>query len=201
MKLLLTLLSFSCLGMDQRFFFENQKIQAQVKPPYKFEVETSYYGIDLTHDGQDEFFKVQKKDGEDWLEFYDDHKNKVKNLKLNAQGSNSRLHRVSYYRLSSEAQVLVLFFQKGQTKSLNFNSSFQLYFVSIDKDQLGTLTLKAGPVVAYESYDFLFDHYAFRKAYFSVEDLNQDNIRDIVIRSPRTSQAYLYLGGGQWKLF
>ncbi len=197
------ILSFSLFAQDERdyrsLFLGKLKREAEERPTpnYKWRVNTPFYYLDLTGDGLEESFGVEKRDGEDWIHFLDLLKRPFKSFKLDATGVQSYLYRIQMAQLSKTTKVIILYFFEGMNQTTEFRSSGRLYFITIDDSKLATLSMYKGPYILYEKQE-LPEHYHQRKFNVTLEDINKDGSKEIIVRYHLINRVFSYIGSGQW---
>lgn len=193
------------IAQDERFMrklFSGELHNSSVRPDlkeYKIRTVSPFYAIDLNEDGLDEHVIVEKKDGEDWIHIYGVTKLRIKSFQLEPAGVDSKLYRISLRKISSKTKVLLLHFYEGYNKYLGFYGSVRLYFVTIDFNNLRTLSIFKGPSIWEEGMDFR-KRYHRRNLKYSLYDFNGDGIREIVVKHHLISRVYFYTDFyGKWK--
>ncbi len=164
---------------------------------YKWEVKSSFYDIDLDGDGWAESFTYSKKDGEDWIQIYDKHKKLIFNERIPSKGAGSWVYKLSFHQLGPSYGLLMIYHNEGYTHYLNYENSSRLYFLTIDKKDLTNLKLTTGPIV-WKEEERRYKEYGQREYEVGLKDLDEDGVRDVVVRHHTISRVYLYRGNGVW---
>lgn len=193
-------------AQDERLFrelllnSEKTKNQKVLKKEYRIQARSNRHYLDLTEDHRPESLFTSKRDGEDWLEIFDNQGRSVFKEMLDTHGPWSRLYRIQVRRLNDNSKVILLYFYEGINRYLEFQGTTRLYFVSYEQNKLDTLKLYKGPVIWDEKRGFK-DHYHQRRYDVSLYDLDADKTREITVSYGRMNRVYKYLGKGQWYSF
>lgn len=197
------------MPQDERYFRqifsgELAKTHAQTdEKKYSFTIHTPYYALDLNRDGADEQIVFVKKDGEDWVEFFDEKvgiKTKIFSYRFETKGFDSELFRVELKRLSPVTSILVMYYYEGLSRYTEMQGTSRVYAVTIDNDDLKTMAAFKGPAF-FEEQKSLKGHYHLRNYQVYLQDLNNDKTKELVVKFRETSQVFLYAGKGKWKTF
>jgi hypothetical protein len=196
------------LGQDERFFrqiFSGDLDQAapKVEPKeYFYRVNSPFYEFDLDGDFRSESFVLEKKDGEDWFHIhaYGEIKKRHLSYRLEASGPKSRIYKISVRQLSAETKLILLYFYQGVNKYLEMRGTTRLYFLTMDNNDLTTLSMYKGPVV-WDEFRSFKGHYHQRNYGVSLFDYNKDGIRELAIKYHLISEVYFYQGKGNWRTF
>lgn len=197
------------MPQDERYFRqifsgELAKTHAQAdEKKYSFTIHTPYYALDLNRDGVDEQIVFVKKDGEDWVEFFDEKvgiKTKIFSYRFETKGFDSELFRVELKRLSPVTSILVMYYYEGLSRYTEMQGTSRVYAVTIDNDDLKTMAAFKGPAF-FEEQKSLKGHYHLRNYQVYLQDLNNDKTKELVVKFRETSQVFLYAGNGKWKTF
>lgn len=199
----LFLFSSAVLAQDERdyrsLFLGRLKKQEEQLPAtsYKWKVNTPFYYIDLTGDGLEESFGVEKRDGEDWIHFLDLLKRPFRSFRLEATGADSYLYKVKIAQISPRTKLMILYFFEGKNQTVEYQSSGRLYFITIDDQKLSSLSLFKGPYFIAEKQE-LPEHYHQRQFTVNLEDINHDGYKEVIVRYHQINRVYSYLGEGKW---
>jgi hypothetical protein len=199
--------SFTAQAQDERFTREllsgdlTRIVAPQSESKYNYKVRTPYYEIDLNQDDKNESFVVEKKDGEDWVHVYNYSKEKIYSFKLDTGGAHSRLYRITSKSLSKDFKVYVLHFFEGVTQFLKFRSQARFYFLTIDKNNLKSISTYKGPAFWEEFKSFKHNHYHQREYKLTAVDLDVDGIKELTLSYNDTRRVYFYRGNGYWQTF
>jgi hypothetical protein len=198
------------LCQDERFFrqifsgeLRDTKMKEQSEAPpktYWYSAHTPYYQLDLTQDGIPERIVFLKKDNEDWLDIYDSVKKKIFSYRFENMGINSGLYRIEQKSLSSETDILLLYYYVGSTQAINTDSSAQLYLLTIDNKDLKTIHVIKGPSY-FEERKSVRGHYHQRKYTVEVRSLQNSGKKDVIVKQRGMSEVLIYAGNGKWKTF
>jgi hypothetical protein len=189
------------LAQDERFFRQlfSQELgeRAKLVKKHKWRVQTPYYEFDLDRDGVKEGIVYEKKDGEDYINFHAPNKKLLKSYFLPAQGPGAKVFRILIKDLSPTTRILILYFYEGYVEYLQSYGSVRLYFVTIDNNNLSTLSFFKGPIYFYELEEF-------SKTYFqhnyklSVIDQDGDGVREVLVKYQDIHYFFKYKGKGKW---
>lgn len=197
------------MPQDERYFrqiFSGElgKDEARAaEKKYTYYIHTPYYAIDLNHDGKPEQIVFVKKDSEDWIEIFEQNKGERKKIfsyRFETKGFDSELFRIEYKRLSPKTCVLLMYYYEGLSRYIEMQSTSRIYVATIDNDDLKTLAVLKGPSF-FEERKSLKGHYHLRNYQVYLEDLNNDQVRELIIKYRLTTQVFLYYGDGKWKTF
>ncbi|MGZ3789457.1 MAG: hypothetical protein ACXVLQ_13090 [Bacteriovorax sp.] len=197
------------MPQDERYFrqiFSGELAKEAVIPDekkYSFFIHTPYYALDLNHDNVPEEIVFVKKDGEDWLDIFENNKGEKKKIfsyRFETKGFNSALFRMEFKKLSAHTSVLILYYYEGLSRYTEMQGTSRIYAVTIDNDDLKTLSAFKGPSV-FEEHKSLKGHYHLRNYQVYLQDLNNDGIKELIVKYRETSQVFLYNGLGKWITF
>lgn len=170
---------------------------------YSFFIHTPYYEIDLNRDSKPEEVIFVKKDSEDWIEIFE-RKNgervKIFSYQFETKGYDSELYRMEFKKLSASTSILILYYYEGLSKYTEMQSTSRVYAVTIDGNDLKKMTGFKGPSF-FEEYKALKGHYHIRNYQVFLKDLNNDDVKELVVKFHLTSQVFIYDGNGKWKTF
>ncbi|MFT6068208.1 MAG: hypothetical protein ACJAT2_002922 [Bacteriovoracaceae bacterium] len=194
-------------AQDERFTREllsgdlTRIVAPQSESKYNYKVRSPFYEVDLNEDHKSESFVVEKKDGEDWVYVYNYSKEKIYSFKLDTTGAHSRLYRITSKSLSKDSKVFVLHFFEGVTQFLKFKAQARFYFLTIDKNDLSSISTYKGPAFWEEFKSFKHNHYHQRKYVLTAIDLNLDGVKELTLSYNDTRRVYFYKGNGSWQTF
>ena len=201
------LISLSSHAQDERYYRQilsgdlpkfSQKIDEAVE--HQFNVQGSSYVIDLNGDGVEEIVQPQKRDGVDWIEVRGMNQSKIFEGKLLAIGGGSSIYKMKLAYLSPKVKVLVLFLDEGKSSGLKFESVARIFLLSFENNDLATLKLTMGPHHFHEK-EGQRDQYWRRDYSVEIRDINNDNVRDVVVQFNHIQRIMLYQGFGQWSRY
>jgi hypothetical protein len=93
-----------------------------------------------------------------------------------------------------------LYYYEGLSKYTEMQSTSRIYAITIDNDNLKSLTAFKGPSV-YEEHKSLKGHYHLRNYQVYLQDLNNDGTKELIVKFRETSQVFIYDGNGKWQTF
>ena len=201
--LVLLLLHVITIGhaQDERYFrklFTGELLRPKKKPQVpKVEVSSKRYQIDLNRDGLSESLVTKKKDGTDHLVILDYKGATILDQALTTMGSGSKLYKARHVTLSSQTDALILYFYEGATQSVRFEATARLYFLTVDKRDLKTLSLYQGPHYFHEK-EKLYKQYLKRGYSVNVIDYDGDGKKEVSISYNKISRVFKYLENGRW---
>lgn len=170
---------------------------------YSYFIHTPYYAIDINRDGIAESLVFVKKDSEDWVEIYEE-KGGVKNLlfsyRFETKGFDSELFRVELKKISANTSILIMYYYEGLSRYTEMQGTSRIYAVTIDQNDLKTMTAFKGPSF-FEEHKSLKGHYHIRNYQVYLQDLNNDDSKELIVKFRETSQVFIYNGNGKWKTF
>jgi hypothetical protein len=212
-KLLILLLFFlvpwRAMPQDERYFrqlFSGELLKGEVKTEakkYSYTLHTPFYALDLNHDSNPEFVIFVKKDSEDWVEIFEQIKGerkKVFSYRFETKGFNSELFKIEFKRISPKTSVLIMYYYEGMSKYTEMDSSSRIYVATLDNDDLKSLSMFKGPSF-FEEHKSLKGHYHIKNYQVYLQDLNNDIIKELVVKHHLVSQVFFYEGSGKWKTF
>lgn len=147
--LMMCVVSWQVNAQDERYFRQlfsgelNKKSSEEAKK-YSWYVHTPYYSLDLNRDGKEEQLTFVKKDNEDWLDILDSDKNKIFSYRFENKGYDSELFRIELKTLGPSTSVLLLYYYEGVSKYIDFQGTSRIYAVTIDNNDLKTLSAFKG---------------------------------------------------------
>ncbi len=197
------------MPQDERYFrqiFSGELARGAVAPDekkYSYFVHTPYYALDLNDDKNPEDIVFVKKDSEDWIEIFENEKGikkKIFSYRFETKGYNSELFRIELKRVSASSVILLLYYYEGLSKYTEMQGTSRIYAVTIDNKDLKTLSAFKGPSF-FEEHKSLKGHYHLRNYQVYLQDLNNDSVKELIIKYHDTSQVFIYDGEGKWKSF
>lgn len=203
--LLFIILFQKSFAQDERMVreFLEYKPPAQIEDARTFtrrKAMTPYYKADLNGDLREEKILIEKNDGIDFITIRDYTDRVVFRQRLDTQGIDSRVHRIRVKKISPKSTILMVYYYEGIVDYLEFRGTGRLYFITLDNNDLETLSMFKGPFYWQEHKGFK-DNYFQRKYEVSFTDLNEDGTKDVLVKHHLISRAYVYLGKGKWKSY
>lgn len=203
--ILLFLVTFaqSALGQDERALrelFSGDLIRpesAQRPNSIHFRVQSPMYQVDLNGDHRAESFVTEKIDGEDWLHVHDYFGKQIFSYQFQANAAMSQIYRLKIMQLGPNVKLIAVHFFEGVNKYIELNANARLYFLTIENNDLSTLSMYRGPAY-WEEHDNGRDHYRKRVYHLTSLDLRQTGEKDLLVRFKNISSAYRFVGGGKW---
>ncbi|MBP9674883.1 MAG: hypothetical protein KBD63_07270 [Bacteriovoracaceae bacterium] len=193
MRWLLLFLTLSTHAFDESYYGAVQASNfVPETSPVKWQVESPSYLIDLNEDAVKDTLKVVRKDGEVYFQITEGGKGQVMNEKIPALGAASFLNQARLITLSPKKMAIILSFYEGETRYLDYHGSARYYFVTFTKGSLADLKINKGPEFFTEVEDRAMEHYHASSYELSIEDLNKDKIKDIVIKRGLISKVFMY---------
>lgn len=195
--------SVSIFAQDERFFRDiytgklkdlNLKIDRNKR---KVVVNSGLYQMDINDDGLPESLVYSKKDNEDYFEIYNFRGQLIFKTFLQATGEQASLYKINFVNISKNVRALVLHFFEGMTRSTRFEGIARLYVVSLENNDLESLTAFKGPHFFHE-YEKVRDFYWRRAFKVNVLDYDKDGIKEISANYKTTTSILRYKGRGQW---
>ena len=198
------------MPQDERYFRqlfsgELAKIgDKSTEQKYSYFLHTPFYDLDLNHDGIPEQLVFVKKDSEDWIEIYEksktNEKKKIFSYRFETKGFDSELYRIEFKKISDHTSILLMYYYEGLSRYTEMQSTSRIYAVTIDNNDLKTLAAFRGPNF-FEEHKSLKGHYHIRNYQVYLQDLNNDNVKELIVKYRGMSQVFIYSGNGQWKTF
>ena len=197
------------MPQDERYFrqiFSGELVKSDARADdkkYAFNIHTPYYDLDLNHDGNPEQIVFVKKDGEDWIEIFEQknkESRKIFGYRFETKGFDSELYRIEFKRLSPKTYAILMYYYEGMNRYIEMQSTSRIYVGTIDDDDLKTLSVFKGPSF-FEEHKSFKGHYHLRNYEVLLQDLNNDQVRELIIKHNLTSQVFMYNGNGSWKGF
>lgn len=189
-------------SQDERYFRElfsgelTQSKQVDQKT-YKWTANGPFYEIDLGSTNYPESLVVEKKDGEDWFHIHDDKKVRIFSYKLDVNGKDSLIYRISKKTISRNTDLLLIYYYEGNTDFRNFKGSVRLYFLTVDNRDLSTISIFKGPTYWAER-EFPGGKYSQKKFGVELIDFNNDGKMEIAVGGRYLSKIYFYKSLGKW---
>lgn len=200
------ILSWGAMAQDERYFRQlfsgelNQERAKEEVKKYSYFVHTPYYALDLNRDEKPEQIVFVKKDNEDWLEILDHDKKKIFSYRFENKGFDSELFRLELKTLSQETSVLLLYYYEGVSRYIDFQGTARIYTLTIDNNDLKTMTVFRGPSFFDEIKTFK-GHYHKRNYQVYLEDFNKDAKKELIVRFKNITDVFVYKGQGAWQTF
>lgn len=193
------------MAQDERYFrqlFSGELVSAEeAKKPeksYSFYIHTPRYSLDINRDKKDESLIFVKKDNEDWIEIFDHQQTKIFSYQFENKGFDSELFRIEFKRLSPQTSILVLYYFEGISRYIEYQATARVYAITIDDNNLSTLKGFKGPSF-FDEFRSLKGHYHQRNYNVYLQDLNNDSVKELIVRHRLTSDVFLYAGNGKWR--
>lgn len=198
--------SWQAVAQDERFFrqlfsgdlVKSSKVEETKK--YKNIIHTPYYSLDINRDGKDENIVFVKKDSEDWLEILNEDKKKIFGYLLENKGFDSELFKIELKTLSPTTDVLLFYYYEGVSKYIEFQGTSRIYAMTVDNRDLTTLNVFKGPSF-FDEFRSQKGHYHKRNYQVYLDDLNQDQTKELIVKHQRMSNVFMYQGKGRWSTF
>lgn len=204
--ILLLTFSWEVAAQDERFFrqiFSGDLVKSNEfgeAKKYSYVIHSPYYALDINRDKKDENIVFVKKDSEDWIEILDSDKKKFFSYQLEPKGFDSELFKLELKTISESTDVLLLYYYEGVSKYIDFQGTSRVLAITIDKKDLGTLKTFKGPSFFDESRSQK-GHYHKRNYQVYLDDLNQDNVKELIVKHHRMNEVFIYFGNGHWSTF
>lgn len=207
--LLLLLVPWKVMAQDERYFrqiLSGELARDAAKSSdkkYSYYIHTPFYALDLNYDGAAEKIIFVKKDGEDWIEIFEEKarvKTKIFSYQFETKGFGSELFRIELKKLSPTTSILVLYYYEGVTRYIEMQSTSRVYVITIDNNDLKTMNTFKGPSF-FEEHKSFKGHYHLRNYQVYLKDLNDDGTKELISKFRETSQVFIYNGNGKWKSF
>lgn len=149
---------------------------------------SDFYKIDLNGDGHFEGLAIENSDLGSSIHFFKNHFEHFQELRVASGGTFSKIDRVEVKSISQNEGVIIIYFTEGLSKYLTLRSRQRLYVVYIPPKLFEIpFRLNKGPVI-FEEYSNR-QHYHVRKYDVSVEDLNKDGRKEILIRNKKSERV------------
>ena len=203
--MILIALSWRAVAQDERFFrqlFSGDltKTDQADQRKYSYVIHSPFYQIDLNRDAKEENLVFVKKDGEDWLEILDSDKKKIYSYQFENKGFDSELFKVELKTLSPTTSVLLLYYYEGVSRYIEFQGTSRIYALTLDHNDLKTIKTFKGTSF-FDELKSQRGHYHKRHYQVYLEDLNNDSVKELIIKHQRMSNVFMYKGNGQWMTF
>ncbi len=203
--LFLLIMSTKLLAQDERYLRQilsgelNKEVELKEKR-YAYQIHSPFYALDLNGDGLSEYVVFVKKDSEDWIEVLSEDKVKIFSYNFEPKGFDSELFRIEFKTLGPATKILLLYYYEGASRYLNFQGTSRIYALTIDNQDLKTLSPLKGASF-FEEEKTLKGHYHKRNYQVVLEDLNHDSIKELIVKYRRINDVFVYKGSGKWQEF
>lgn len=157
------------------------------------------HNVDFNGDGFKEKIYISKRDQQDWIVVANSDNKALFEGVLNPVGRGSKIYKINMTSLNSNVRVMVLHYFEGVTDYIHTRGTSRLYFVSMDYNNLDTLSLFKGPIV-WEEKEEKLGHYHQRLYDLKFKDYNNDGLKEVSVSYNHIGQVYFYKGGGNWQL-
>ena len=190
------------MAQDERYLRQvlsgelNKEVEIHAKK-YSYTIHSPFYALDLNDKGKPEFLVFVKKDSEDWIEILDENKLKIYSYKFETKGFDSELYRVDFKTLGPRTKILLLYYYEGASRYLDFQGTSRIYALTIDDQDLSTLSALKGTSFFEEKKD-LKGHYHKRNYQVLLVDLNNDSVKELIVKFRRIDDVFIYKGQGKW---
>jgi hypothetical protein len=175
----------------------NEKV-LDFRPKYVFRSKS--YQLDMNNDGFFESIQIAKKDNLDFIEIYDFEGNRIFNERLFAYGGQANLYKIRKFNLSKNVLGYILYFFEGVTKSVRFEGTARLYFITVENKDLSTMSMYVGPAYWHEK-EKIRNQYWQRDYKIHLVDYNKDGTKEVSVSFNHINKVYFYKGGGRWRAF
>lgn len=201
----LFLITLFCNAQDERLFRDmitgelTKDRQQEAKSTYKYKVRTDRYRVDLDEDGRSESFFVSKKDGEDWIQFFNYADSEIFRYRFDTLGPLSRVFKVNIRKISKTKRACLIYFYEGANSYLEFKGTTRLYVLTFDIKKMNrTITMFKGPNVWLEWKGFK-GNYHQRKSEVTLVDFDDDGTREIAVRYNLITRVYRLRSDNHWQ--
>lgn len=201
-------LSTSLYGQDERFFKElffdelnmTKDTSSSSKGIYDKIVHSDAIRFDLDRDGKLESIVFLKKDAEDWVDIFNHQRKKIFSFRFAAKGIASKIHKVEIKTLGKDTVAVLFYYYEGMVKYLDFNASGRLYILTIDHQNLKSISMFKSQSFYEESRGQKVPYHE-RSYDVTVLDLNGDSIKEVMIKQRHVSSVFWYKGNGKWATY
>ena len=162
-----------------------------------FKVRSPRYRIDMFSNKRAESFYTAKVDGRDWLTIFDDQQKQVFRYNFEGKGPWGRIYKVQKRKLSDNTNIFIFYYYEGITRYIEFKGTARIYFLTVDNNDVNSLSMYKGPTVWFEHRNQQ-DNLMSRKYEVSLFDFENDNIREVAVRFHDITRVYKYMGKGKW---
>jgi hypothetical protein len=203
---LFILISYLAMAQDEKVFRELlthkaiKDFEEGGEPEYAFQARGHRYYIDLDEDKIPESFFVSKRDGVDWIDFFNSKGEKFFDFQFDTLGSWSRVFKVQLRKVSQNTKLLLIYFHEGVTRYVDFRGTARVYFLTWEENNLKTMSMYKGPYIWDENRTYK-NHYHQRKSEVSLYDFDEDFQREVAVRYGSITRVYKYSGKGNWKTY
>lgn len=184
---ILIFLSLNSWAQDERSFRQmvtgelTRDRQQDEKQTYKFQTRSDRYQIDLNGDGTEESFFTAKRDGEDWIYFFNSKREEFFKFRFDTLGYDSRIFKIQKRKLSKDVDILLVYFFEGVTNFLEFEGTARIYFFTMKDANLKTIKAYKGPYIWQEHKSFK-NYYKQRSSDVTLFDFDDDGTREVAVR-------------------
>lgn len=199
--LLVILFALSAASQDEWFF--NDMLKGNVELPVPEVMRRHYFsapkniGLDITGDGRNELLRFQIIDGKTYIKVYDDAKNLVIEQKLEIKGYEAKPDKIIKKYLSKNSIATLIVFFEGKTGYLEKQASSSLYVAVSDNGNLNSFKFKKLTSIWLEHEKL--DNYVRRPYEIEFEDINNDGVSELIVRSGIVKRIFFYDSNNIWK--
>ena len=154
--------------------------------------------IDLNRDGVEEAIQTVKKDGIDFIRVSNTKGIKIFERKLETKGLKSSIYKISFRKIRSNVDTLIIHFFEGYTQRPYFKGTARLYFLTIEDKDFKNMYFKQGPLF-WAEVEKPHLSYWNRRYTFNTVDFNKDGTRELLVSFNRINYLYYYIREGIWK--
>jgi hypothetical protein len=193
-------------AQDERFFRKlfsgelEKSFDTRDQKKYSYNLYTPEYALDLNNDKLSEYLVAVRRDSEDWLDIFNSYKERIFQYRFVNSGPNSSIYRVQRKMLDQKTTLLLIYYFEGENNYTIYESSARLYLMTIPHNDLTKISIYKGPSI-FEEYRSLKQHYHIRDYQLGVLDLNNDGIKEVMVKYRNMSEVYFYTGDGKWQSF
>lgn len=174
-----------------------EKVDRQKSLNEKYSVYSPLYEFDIDRDNRNEKFVYRFIDGALWFHILDYRNRKIFNYEFDTNGLHARLFRIRIRQLSPAVRVFVLYFYDGFASYLEYKGNARAYFLTIERDNIKSLSMYKGPAIWEEHKDSRV-HYHQRAFDLHFVDYNKDGMKEIAFDFYGITRVFMYRGDGRW---
>jgi hypothetical protein len=200
------IMSWGAKAQDERYFRQifsgelTKKEEQLDNKKYSYVLHSPYYALDLNRDGAPEQVVFVKRDSEDWVEILSATNTKIYSFKFDNLGFDSELFKIEMKTLGPHTTILLLYYYEGISRYIDFQGTSRVYAMTLDYNDLKTLSTFKGPSFFDEVKTFK-GHYHKRNYDVYLEDLNKDSLKELIIKYRASNTVFMYKGEGKWQTF
>lgn len=197
--------AFNGFSQDERFI---RKFFSKVQPKKsdnerfikKLVFKDKIYNYDLNGDGLTESMQKSLEDGILHLKIMDGFGRVLHKFKFGTSGADTDIYKIQVRSLTPKKGILLFYVYNGYIEGREFYGTTNLYYAIFPRDDIRKMVFDKGPAIWMEKRGVV--SYLQRIHQITLEDINNDNIKELIISKSGTPINRVYkFNGNRLKKF